>query len=51
MNEKIAKAFQDELKKLGIAQALITAGTIAATTLPSLFKKKGPVKSITGGLK
>jgi len=58
MNEKIAGAFVDELKKVGIWPAVAAAARVAAPAIigaiPSLVggaKKPKPPVPMTGGLK
>lgn len=57
MNEKIAKAFRDELKKIGIAPLLATAGRVAAHAAPlalGMLGGSGPKKvkkPVLGGFK
>jgi hypothetical protein len=57
MNEKIAKAFKDELEKLGIAPALAAAGRAALHVAPLALGAVGgggpkkPKIPVTGGVK
>lgn len=47
MNEKIAKAFADEMKKLGIAPVIAAAGKLALRAAPQVAATVAP--SLLGG--